>query len=153
MKKNVESVIVRGTLTRIAKAPAGTARRQATETVIVPTRKVKEEEHKVVTEVNKNLPQDKGTSQNKKETLLTLRKRKTEGRETTGRSQMTLMTLEQLTQIDQTDLTGQTMMMNHLKKERNQSVGQEKVVVMGTVDWWLPISPDVLEAEPIPLLL
>ena len=66
---------------------------------------------------------------------------------------MTLMTLEQLTQIDQTDLTGHTMMMNHLKKEKNQSVGQEKVVVMGTVGWWLPISPDELEAEPIPLLL
>ena len=53
---------------------------------------------------------------------------------------MTLMTLEQLTQIDQTDLTGQTMMMNHLKEERNQSVSLKKVVVMGTVGWWLPIS-------------
>ena len=153
IRKNVESVTKKGTLTRSVEAPAGTARRQATETVTVPTRKMREEEHKVVTEVDKNLPQDKGTSQNKEEILLTLRKTKAEGRETTGRSQMTLMNLEQLTQIDQTDLTGQTMMMNHLKKERNQSVGQEKVVVKGTIDSLLPISPDVLEAEPIPPIL
>ena len=86
MKKNLASVTVSGIQTRSAEAPAGTARRQATETVIVPTRKMKEEEHKVVTEVDKNLPQDKGTSQNKEETLLTLRKTKAESRETTGRS-------------------------------------------------------------------
>ena len=79
MRKNVESVTGKGTLTRSVEAPAGTARRQATETVIVPTRKMKEEDHKVATEVNKNLPQDQGTSQNKEETLLTLRRRKTEG--------------------------------------------------------------------------
>ena len=48
---------------------------------------------------------------------------------------MTLMTLEQLILIDQTDQTSQTMMRNHLKEERNQSVGQAKAVVMGTIDW------------------
>ena len=53
---NLESVIERGTLTRSVEAPAGTARRQATETVIVPTRKMKEEDHRVATEVNKSLP-------------------------------------------------------------------------------------------------
>ena len=52
MKKGVESVIIRGTQTRSAKAPAGTAKRQATETMIVPTRKMKEEDHRVATEVN-----------------------------------------------------------------------------------------------------
>ena len=79
MKRNVEFATVRDILTRNAEAPVGTARRQATETVTVQTRKKKGEEHKVITEVNKNLPQDKGTSQNKEETLLTLRKTKAEG--------------------------------------------------------------------------
>ena len=132
MKKSVESVTVNGILTRSAEAPAGTARRQATETVIVPTRKMKEEDHKVTTEVVKNLPQDQGTSQNKEETLLTLRRRKIKGRETIGRSQMTLKTLQQLTQIDQTDQTGQKMKMTHQRKERNQNVGLEKEVARGT---------------------
>ena len=45
---------------------------------------------------------------------------------------MTLRTLQQLTQIDQIDQTGQTMKMKHLKKERNQSIGLEKEVAMGT---------------------
>ena len=88
MKRNVESIIVRGTLTRSAEAPARTARRQATETMIVPTRKMKEEDQKVATEVDKNLTQDQGTSQNKEETLLTLRRRKIKGQETIRQSQM-----------------------------------------------------------------
>ena len=45
MKKNVESVIERGTLKKGIEAPAGTGRRQATETVIFLTRKIKEEDH------------------------------------------------------------------------------------------------------------
>ena len=79
MKKNVESVIEKGTLKKSVEALAGTARRQATETEIVPTTKMKEEDHRVATEVDKNLPQDQGTNQIKEETLLTLGRRKKKG--------------------------------------------------------------------------
>ena len=64
MKKNVESVIEKGTPKKSVEALAGTAKRQATETVIVPTRKMKEEDYRVATEVDKNLTQDQGTNQN-----------------------------------------------------------------------------------------
>ena len=96
MKKNVESVTVRGILTTSAEAPAGTARKKATETVIVPTRKVKEEEHQAETEGDKNPPPDKETSLNKEETPLTLRNTKAESPEIIGLRQMTLMIREQL---------------------------------------------------------
>ena len=69
VKKNVEFVIEKGTLKKSVEALAGTARRQATETEIVPTTKMKEEDHRVKTEVNRNLLQDQGTNQTNKEEI------------------------------------------------------------------------------------
>ena len=100
MKKNVESVKEKGTQKKSVEALAGNARRQATKTVIVPTRKMKEEDQRVATEVDKNLPQDPGTNQNKEKTLLTPGRRKIKGQETTGPSRMILKTQEQQTLID-----------------------------------------------------
>ena len=99
MKKKLESVIEKGTLKKSVEALAGTARRQATETVIVPTRKMKEEDHRVATEVDRNLPQDQGTNQNKEETLLPIGRRKIKGQETTGPSRMIHKTQQQQTLI------------------------------------------------------
>ena len=89
MRRNVESVTVKDIQTRSAEAPAGTASKQVTETMIVQTRKATEEKHQALTEVDKNPPPDKGTSQNKEETLFTLRKTKAESPEMTGLRQMT----------------------------------------------------------------
>ena len=144
VKKNVESVIEKGTLKKSVEALAGTARRQATETEIVPTTKMKEEDHRVATEVDKNLPQDQGTNQNKEETLLTLGRRKIKGQETIGQSQMIHKTLQQQTLIDQTD---QKMKMTHQKKERNQNIDLEKEVATETEESGHPPNPDKLEAE------
>ena len=112
--------------------------------MIVPTRKATEEEHQAVTEVETNPPPDKGTSQNKEETPLTLRKTKAESPEITGLRQMTLMTLEQLILIDQTNLIDLIdLMMNHLKEERSLRESQAEAATMGTADWWPHIRQDV----------
>ena len=130
VKKNVEFVIEKGTLKKSVEALAGTARRQATETVIVPTTKMKEEDHRVATEVDKNLTQDQGTNQtNKEETLLQIRRRKIRGQETTGPRWMIHKTQQQQTLIDQTD---QKMKITRQRKERNQNVDLEKEVATGT---------------------
>ena len=112
--------------------------------MIVPTRKATEEEHQVVTEVKTNPPPDKETSQNKEETLLTLRRTKAESPEITGLRQMILMTLEQLILIDQTnqiDLID--LMMNHLKEERSLRESQAEAATMVTAELWLHIRQDI----------
>ena len=145
MKRNVEFATIRDILTRNAEAPTGTARRQATETVIVPTRKTKEEDPKVATEVNKNLTKDQGTSQNKEETLLTLRKTKAESpTKITGLRQKILTNLDRLTMIDQADQDqDQIMMKNHLKEERSLKESQADAATTVTAELWLHIRQDV----------
>ena len=76
MKTDLVSVTAKGIQTKNAKAPAGTASKQVTGTRIALTKEATEEEHQAVTEVDENPPPDKGTSQNKEETPLNLRKTK-----------------------------------------------------------------------------
>ena len=129
VNKSAEYVTEKGTLKKIVEALAGTARRQATEIETVPTSKMKEEDHRVKTEVNRNLLQDQGTNQtNKEETLLQIRRRKIRGQETTEPNLMIHKTQQQQILI----LTGLKLKMTHQKRERNQNIDLEKVVVTET---------------------
>ena len=84
VKKSVEYVIEKGTLKKSVEAHAGTARRQATEIVTVLISRIKEEDHRVETEIDRNLLQEQETNQpNKEETLLQIRRRKIRDQRTT----------------------------------------------------------------------
>ena len=131
MKKNVESVIEKGTLKKSVEALAGTARRQATETVIVPTRKMKEEDPRVTTKVNKNLPQDPGTKQDKEETLLTLRRRRKKLRNNRKNSDDSQDSAT--TETDRSDRSDRSENEDDTQeKGDNQNVDLEKEVAAGT---------------------
>ena len=110
-------------------ALADTARRQTTETGIVPITKMKEEDHIVATEVDRNLPQDQGTNQtNKEETLLQIRRRKIRDQRTTEPDRKIHRTQQQQILI----LTGLKLKMTHQRRERNRNIDREKVEVMET---------------------
>merc|ERR1711954_135271 len=142
LKKSVEYVIEKDTLKKSVEAHAGTARRQATEIESVLTSRMKEEDHRVETEVNINLLQGQGTNQtNKEETLLQIIRRKIRGQETREPNLMIHKTQQQQTLI----WTGLKLKMTHQKRERNQNIDEEKEVVTETEESCQATNPEESE--------
>ena len=144
-KTDAVSVIAKVIQTKNAKALVGFVSKLGIEIKIAQIKEATEEELQAGTEVKTNPIQDKETSQNKGETLLTLRKTKAKSpTKITGLRQKILMNLDQLILIDQADQDqDQTMMKNHLKEERSLRESQAEAVTMGTADWWPHIRQDV----------
>ena len=144
VKKSAENIKEKATLKKSVEAHAGTARRQATEIETVLISRMKEEDHRVETEIDRNLPQDQETNQtNKKETLLQIIRRKIRYQETTKPNLMIHKTQQQQIPI----LTGLKLKMTHQKRERNQNIDREKVVVTETEESCQATNPDKLEEE------
>ena len=90
---------------------------------------MKEEGHRVETEIDRNLLQEQETNKtNQEETLLQIRRRKIRGQETTEPNRM----IHRIQQQQTLTWTDQKLRKTHQKRERNQNTDREKEVATET---------------------
>ena len=105
---------------------------------------MKEEGHRVETEIDRNLLQEQEKNKtNQEETPLQIRKRKIRDQRITELDPKIHRTQQQQILI----LTGLKLKMTHQRRERNRNIDLEKVEVMETEELCQATNPDKLEEE------